>query len=285
MRGRKTITPGMYSSLIEGFRMFPGSQPKAAAYAGLTKNTAAKLWHVGAPKHGYRPIKTVIEEENAIVRALRQASEERTKAAQELAIAQERARLLLEEGTAEAKAIRAQAVRDAEARANAAEIDAAQRLKDLNERAGVDALQQRAEEALMIKASRGLVTQGHRFALTAFKGAEVLANRIAMMAMDEKITLRNAMLIFQQFTRAAHLLSKASHHVIETDRLFTGDPTAVIEIRDSSAPQTLEDAAQAVEHAAALLEVAQRREAQRLAAAAAAGPGSNGHSKGNGTPN
>jgi hypothetical protein len=87
----KPVDPAViYPLLLTALRTEPGNLNAAAKHAGVTWNTAQKAWEKGSKKHGFPPLKQVIEQEQIKARALLEA-ERRSKLAA-IALEKEQAR-------------------------------------------------------------------------------------------------------------------------------------------------------------------------------------------------
>lgn len=244
----------------------------------MSKNTARKAWDVGFVKLGYRPVRDVIEEDQAVTRALREAAEERSAAAAVLASAMAERDLLVGEAQADARSRLAKVEADARARLDLAEQAHASRVAELNRRVEADGLDQAADEATLSKFSRKNVIAMHALIASSLTGAKQLAARLAALAQGDPdpvtgvpahpLSVKQATELFRQLTRGVKDLNEATLKAIQVERLRVGDPTVVVGIKDDRA-MTLDEADAAVQEAQALVSVARRREAQVAAALAA----------------
>lgn len=281
MRGRRPISPQFYLAILEGFRRHPDSQREAAKFAGVDKKTAAKAWLTAWPSMGYRPVKDVLAEEQAAVRGLRQAAEERSAAAAVLEQARVEREALLADASAEAKARLVDVEREARRKLDEVDARCAARAAELTERARVDSLEQKADEATLAKAARKNVLVMHGVVAGALASARTLAARLAELANGvadatgklRPLSVKEATELFRQLSRGVRELNQATHLAIQVERLRVGDPTVVVGVTAGSA--NMEEATALLAEAIGLMDVVKRRVPGAVPKA-----GTNGHSGG-----
>lgn len=135
-----------YDAMLEAFRIEPGVFRACARRAGVDRRTAQRAWERGWPDRGMKPIKVIIDDEQAAARA--QLAEMREEEMRKLA------------------------------------KDHAGQVKQDHARAAEDAIVARAEEAQMVRASRhnaiGLMASVQRL----LRGANQLAQKVESMIAD-----------------------------------------------------------------------------------------------------
>lgn len=82
---RTDVTEETYRVFVEAFRAFPGNVSNAARLAGTTRDMARRAWNVGWPTRGYRPVRELLDMQQAEARAARARAEDAARAARVLA--------------------------------------------------------------------------------------------------------------------------------------------------------------------------------------------------------
>lgn len=221
----RSITEEQYDLLLESYREeeppIRGAVQKAATAAGVTRKTAAKVWHKGAAYLGRGAIKELILEEKRAARA--GASDAITAAAKEQT--------------------RAQAERQyAEA-----------------EKARQDVIKARRQEGEMVRAQRGNLMALIGVTGSLLRGSIKAASEIEQAiisgvdpATEKKLTLKDRVDLLWKVNRIVRQTASASGDVIRMERLLLGEPTEIVgmmELGDYSEEQALQEIAEAYEAA------------------------------------
>lgn len=259
----------MYEALLRSYRETPENPNAAAKIAGCDHRTARRGLEDGWPRYSFRPIREVLAEEEAAARARRyeiESAQRKREADEYAAFVVERARRQAAEAQASAevqvvaKLAEAQVVADRQAkeRIAAAEAEARSRIAELTEHAQSDAIEQRAEEALICHKARKNVLAAQSFVARTWQHAKTLAEQVQQAIESGALTPAQAFQFARDMIRATREVNEATKLALEIERLRVGDPTQVVGIRLEAEPATLEEATRDIEHAAHVLDLVRR---------------------------
>lgn len=245
----------MYDALLNAYRD-GATHAAAAAAANVVWRTAKRAFEIGWPRLRFRPIRDVLAEEAALTRAFRQEAEANAR----LAEAEGRAAKVMNDAAQAA----AQRLAEAQARAEQvmaervaiAEAQARRRIAELNERANVDVVEQRAEEAILVRSARKNAVSAQVFISLAWQNARALAETITQAVQAGGLSPQQALAFGNALMRGTREVNQAAMLALELERLRTGEPAGAVEIQAD--PATLEEAASEVERAQALIDLARR---------------------------
>jgi hypothetical protein len=237
----------LYKTLLAAFVEAPGNVSGAARAASCHNDTARRAWEHGWPEQGLAPIHQVLAEQFTTTRALRAEKQAAEAALEE---ARQAANEKLAEAEAKATALVATAEQEAERRGR-------QRLAEFEERAHLDAAEQRADEATLCRAARrnALAVQG--FVASVLQNARVLAEKITSAIQSGALTPQQALSFGDRMVRGARDAHEAAKLALQLERIRVGDPTEIIAVKVE--PASLDEAARDMQHAADVLELMRRR--------------------------
>jgi len=255
-----------YQRLLEAYRDNPDPSAYSAigASAGVSRATAKRAWERGWPERGWPAIRELLDGERDLARARRldRELEDRKVSVEEYArrIVEEASRSV-EERMEEARAHAAEVIREAEDQAREkvilAEVRAKRKYNELLEKIGVDAVEQRADEAILCRGARKTVLHHMAFVQEVLTRAKYVAAVITKEAESGSLSFGQALKFMEVMGRVVREANQAGHLAMQLERLRVGSPTDVIGVRVE--PATLEEAARDIEHAHYVLQLARDR--------------------------
>lgn len=220
-----------YQLLVEGYRRHPGDHTKAAKLAKVSTTTAQRVWFYGmgaAYEFGQRPLKDIITEEQTLARAELQR------------------RIDAETAAAEDRARRAQDPTGlARQDLPASTAEAARK----------DAITARAAEAALVRTCRGNAAALAGVVAKLVRGALKQAAKLEQQLTDEKLEIKDGVLVMKRITEMARTTAQAGDLALEMERKLLGDSDGVPDESTMTAEQAIAEirsASDALERAEAM---------------------------------
>jgi hypothetical protein len=255
--GEVRQSPGLWKTLLHTYRAWPANHAHAAQMTGLTDAECQNVYENGWPKHEWaRPIRSILEEEQVLVRAalyklerdtggdpaqmtehamneyvreLGRHSLEQAEAAANgrIALAESRAAEIVDEATRAAAAKAAQTEREYLAKIKEAELAAKTKYQKLVEDARMDAAQTSADEALMGRMGRRVAMASQGLAVTLFGDVRVLAEKLSARLDVSKMSGAEAVVYIRTLTTLARESNRTAKLALELERLRVGNPSSI----------------------------------------------------------
>ena len=204
--GRRAITQEQYDILVKSFREVPGNRSRAGRAAGIHHSTATRAWLHGWTERGWPAIKEVIAGDQVSARAQLLAVQRETE--QEIAAdgARERARL------------------QAQAR-EAAGIE--------REQARIQAIETRKDEGQLARLARSNALANLAASSRLLVAIQELTKNLRdQLAKGKKVKPETAVLLIQRASVAAKASTEHAKMAMQLERLYLGEPEALIGIID-----------------------------------------------------
>lgn len=212
----------IYDDLLLYFRTTPGDVAGAARAAGCHISTARRAWTQGWPRYDWsRPIKAVIEEDDAAVRA------DRVRRA---ALTEDERTRVLADAADEGKRIIARAEQSAAARLTAVESEAKRKYDEFVQRAKLDVAETRADEALLARSVRKTAISVAGLVGVLYQDIKAVADKVRKALADEKMDAKTALHIARQLAALGGDMAALTRQAYEIERVRVGDPAFVVGI-------------------------------------------------------
>lgn len=248
------IDTEQYEAAVAAYRAHPGDHIYVGHATSLSNAICIRLWDKGLPFKNLRPIKEVLDEEHRLARILRAES-------------------LANEKLAQAEATLSNADAQALERMRQAEADVKAKLRELHEKAKIDAVQVMAEEATIVAAARKVALSLHGLAAQVLQKANVSAFANAYVAaLQGDLSPREAQSLLRTLSSFGKDLAQLDLDVLDAERKRLGQPTDIVKVEVEHMEK--EDALRVIDEAANAAALLREDEDEE--------PYANGHTNGSG---